>query len=59
MATDSEAATQTAQALTSQQMLSKSLRVIHPMERITMDYSEDRLNIEVDENNRIVRVFIG
>ncbi len=59
MATDSEAVPQATQTLTSQEMLGKNLRVIHPMERITMDYSEDRINIEVDENNCVVRVFIG
>ncbi len=45
--------------LTTATLLGKSLRVIRPGQAVTMDYSTDRVNIEVDEANRIRRVYIG
>lgn len=35
------------------------IRVIHPKQLITMDYRMDRLNISVDENNKIEDISIG
>lgn len=35
------------------------VRVIRPGTAVTMDYSETRLNIEIDRRERIVRVFCG
>ena len=37
----------------------KTARVVKPGMAVTMDYREDRLTIEVDENNRIVRANCG
>jgi len=34
-------------------------RIIRPGMAVTMDYSENRLNIEIDERNRISRVACG
>lgn len=45
--------------LTSESMVGKRLRVVKTGDMMTMDYSEDRVNIEVDDENRIVRVFVG
>ncbi len=45
--------------LTSADMIGKRLRVIHPGQVVTMDYSEERLNIEVDAQNRITRIHVG
>jgi hypothetical protein len=36
-----------------------TLRVVHPGDVITMDYREDRVTIEVDENEVIQRLSIG
>lgn len=38
---------------------SQQLRVINPGQMVTMDYSEDRLNIAIDELGRISRVYCG
>ena len=35
------------------------MRVIRPGMAVTMDYSEDRLNITVDKKNRISDVYCG
>lgn len=45
--------------LTTATLIGKTLRVIRPGQAVTMDYSEDRVNVEVDDANRIVRVHIG
>ena len=45
--------------LTAATMAGKKLRVVGPNMMMTMDYSEDRVNIEVDAQNIIKRVFIG
>ncbi len=45
--------------LTAETMVGKKLRVVQPGSMMTMDYSTDRVNIEVDENGKIVRIFIG
>lgn len=45
--------------LTGTNMVGKKLRVIKQGDMVTMDYSTDRVNIEVDENSKILRVFIG
>ena len=34
-------------------------RIIRPGQGVTMDYSETRLNIEIDRSERIARVFCG
>lgn len=47
------------QLLTEHNMRGKVLRVIEPGMAVTMDYSEDRINIEIDENRKIVRFFKG
>jgi Peptidase inhibitor I78 family len=57
MATDDVAITP---ELTSVQgMVGKRLRVIRPNQPVTMDYSPDRVNVEVDDSDMIQRVFIG
>ena len=38
---------------------SKGVRVIKPGMAVTMDYREDRVNIDVDANNRILTVRCG
>ncbi|MDP3339485.1 I78 family peptidase inhibitor [Frigidibacter sp.] len=38
---------------------SQPLRVINPGQMVTMDYSESRLNIAIDESGRISRVYCG
>ena len=45
--------------LTAESMVGKVLRVIEPGSAVTMDYSTDRVNIELDANRKIVRVFVG
>jgi len=35
------------------------VRIIRPGDAVTMDYSPDRLNIELDEDDRVVRVRCG
>ena len=40
-------------------MLGKHLRVIKPGQPMTMDYSDSRVNVEVDDTQKILRVFIG
>jgi hypothetical protein len=40
-------------------MWGKTLRVYHTGDAITMDYSEDRVNIELGPDERIVKVSIG
>jgi hypothetical protein len=40
-------------------MWDKTLRVYHTGDVITMDYSEDRVNIELGPDDRIVKVSIG
>jgi hypothetical protein len=37
----------------------KPMRVIYPDTAVTMDYSADRLNFEVDRSGRIIRVSCG
>lgn len=54
-----EAAEAAKPALSSADMLGKRLRVITPGQMITMDYSEDRINIEVDATGKIKRVYVG
>ena len=34
-------------------------RIIRPGQGVTMDYSQTRLNIEIDRSERIARVFCG
>jgi hypothetical protein len=36
-----------------------TLRVVHPGDMVTMDYREDRITIEVDENEVIQSLSIG
>lgn len=38
---------------------SQQLRVINPGQMVTMDYLEGRLNIAIDEQDRISRVYCG
>ncbi len=45
--------------LSSSQMVGKKLRVIKPNQATTMDYREDRVNVEVDDKGLIIRVSIG
>ena len=47
------------QDLTTEDMIGKSLRVYHTGDPVTMDYSEDRLNVELGPDDRIVRVWVG
>ena len=35
------------------------IRIIHPGDAITMDYSPTRLNFEIDARGRIARIFCG
>lgn len=37
----------------------KSMRVIRPGQAVTMDYRPDRLNVELDETDRISRISCG
>lgn len=37
----------------------RGVRVIRPGMAVTMDYRADRLNIEIDDDNRIVKVHCG
>ena len=37
----------------------KTVRWIRPGQAVTMDFREDRLNIELDAGNRIVRISCG
>jgi len=37
----------------------RTIRVIHPGQPVTMDYRQDRLNVEVDADGRIIRVNCG
>ena len=46
-------------ALTVDDMIGKSLRVYRTGDPVTLDYREDRLNIELDSDDRIVKVSIG
>lgn len=41
------------------QLIGKRLRALKPGMAMTMDYREDRVNIETDETGRIVRIFVG
>jgi hypothetical protein len=41
------------------ELIGMALRVIHPGDMVTMDYREDRITIEVDDNNVIQTVSIG
>ena len=36
-----------------------ALRIIHPGDAVTADFSETRLNVEVDAQNRILRLSCG
>ncbi|KAA2284115.1 I78 family peptidase inhibitor [Arenimonas fontis] len=38
---------------------SRGVRVIRPGMAVTMDYREDRLNLEVDEQDRVTRAYCG
>lgn len=40
-------------------VIGKQLRVVEVGKPVTMDYSEDRLNILVDRHGKIVRVYLG
>lgn len=40
-------------------LVGKRLRVVKPNMAMTMDYSEERVNVEVDDNGNIKRFFIG
>jgi hypothetical protein len=40
-------------------MIGMVLRVVHPGDAVTMDYREDRITIEVDDDNVIQRIAIG
>jgi hypothetical protein len=35
------------------------VRIIRPGDAITMDFSEDRINFDLDATDRIVRIFCG
>ena len=37
----------------------RTLRVIRPGQAVTMDYREDRLNVELDAGNRITAIRCG
>jgi excinuclease UvrABC helicase subunit UvrB len=39
--------------------LPEPYRVIRPMEGYTEDYISNRLNVNVDDNNRITSIFFG
>jgi len=39
--------------------LPEQTRIIRPGTAVTMDYREDRLNIEIDAGKRISRIFCG
>ena len=41
------------------ELVGLTLRVVHPGDIITMDYREDRVTVEVDENEVIQRLSIG
>ena len=45
--------------LRSSDMIGKKLRVIEPNSMVTMDYSTERVNVELDEAGLIKRVYIG
>lgn len=45
--------------LTADDMIGKSLRVYHTGDPVTLDYREDRLNIELDSDDRIAKVSVG
>lgn len=45
--------------LTVEAMIGKKLRVVDDKAMITLEYSPDRVNIEVDENHFIKRIFLG
>jgi hypothetical protein len=45
--------------LTTANLIGKKLRVFEEGRPITMDYSEDRVNIEIDGEALIKRIFIG
>ncbi|MGF1624564.1 MAG: I78 family peptidase inhibitor [Alphaproteobacteria bacterium] len=46
-------------ALTEADMIGKVLRVYNTGDPVTLDYSEDRLNIELGPEQRIARITIG
>lgn len=41
------------------ELVGKKLRVIKPGQMVTMDYSDQRANVEIDENELIKRIYIG
>jgi hypothetical protein len=41
------------------ELVGMTLRVVHPGDMVTMDYREDRITIEVDENEVIQSLSIG
>jgi len=41
------------------ELVGLTLRVVHPGGMVTMDYREDRITVEVDENEVIQRLSIG
>lgn len=41
------------------ELILRQVRVIRPDMAVTMDYSEGRINFEVDATNRIARTFCG
>lgn len=38
---------------------SRAMRVTRPGQAVTMDFRQDRVNVELDENDKIVRVTCG
>jgi precorrin-3B methylase len=47
------------EALTTEDMIGKSLRVIRPGDMVTMEYNPERLTMEVDGDDRIIAIRIG
>ena len=41
------------------ELIGLTLRVVHPGDMVTMDYREDRITIEVDDENVIQNLSIG
>ena len=41
------------------ELIGLTLRVVHPGDMVTMDYREDRITIEVDDDNVIQTLSVG